>query len=355
MAEQQQRILIVKLSSIGDIIHTLPLLSALRKELPAAYLAWVVEAKAQNLLETNPDLNELIVVDTKRWRRQLVHPLHFLGAIFEIIRQVILIKKRKFSVALDVQGLLKSGVITSLSKAEKRLGYVKECCREPLNRFFTNVHITPPANHIIEQQLSFLQPLGVAANNWQFTINTLPEDEEYINDFLQENKLLRDDVPELVAIHPGGGWLTKCWYPYRYAKLADRLALDAGARVILCWGPGEETLVETITANARIKPLVACKTTMRQLAALLKKCNLFIGGDSAPLHLAAALELPTVALYGPSDPKRNGPYSKKHIIVHHQIACSGCYKRKCAKAECMDAITVEEVFGAARKQLSTYY
>jgi len=137
-----------------------------------------------------------------------------------------------------------------------------------------------------------------------------------------------------------------------YASLADRIISEMGADVIFTWGPGEETMIKDITASMSHTPLTAPPTSIKQLVTLLKRCSLFIGGDTGPLHLAAAIKTQTIAIYGPSDPLRNGLYGDNHITIHKKLDCSGCYKRRCDTIKCMEMISVEDVFSAVNRQSS---
>ncbi|MBI3599382.1 MAG: lipopolysaccharide heptosyltransferase I [Nitrospinae bacterium] len=347
------RILIVKLGSIGDVVHALPVLRTIRHNLPDAYIAWIIEDRAKEILNGNKDINNVITVDTKKWRKRL--SISTLKEIFSIIKTL---REDKFDIAIDLQGLIKSGVISILSGAKTIIGFDSKNCREYLNVLFTNKKISPSDKdvHVVDINLSLLKPFGFKEIKKEFSLSHSPEDDEYINEFFTKNKLQlihSMGAPKpLIAINPAAGWKTKEWGIKNYAELCERIVKEMDADVMLTWGPGEDAMVKGVIASMSYNPLAAPPTSLRQLIALLRRCRLFVGGDTGPLHIAAALKIPTVAIYGPSNPLRNGPYGDGHIIVHKEIECSGCYKRNCDILKCMKMISVEEVFSAVNRQLS---
>lgn len=341
-----KRILIVKLSSIGDAVHALPALRTLRHNLPDAYIAWIVEEKAREVLEGNEDINRVITINTRKWRKSLK------GSVFREFLEVIkILRRERFDTAIDIQGLFKSGIISYISGAKTIIGFDSKNCREYLNTLFTNIKVSPEDKdiHVVDKNLSLLKPLGLKEIKREFHIKTSPGDTEYINEFLSQHNPNRKP---LIAINPSAGWRTKEWGMGNYARLADRIISEMGADVIFTWGPGEETMIKDVTASMSHTPLIAPPTSIKQLVALLKECSLFIGGDTGPLHLAAAIKIQTIAIYGPSDPLRNGPYGDNHITIYKKLDCSGCYKRRCDTIKCMEMISVEDVFSAVNRQLS---
>jgi lipopolysaccharide heptosyltransferase I len=352
-----ERILIVKLSSIGDVVHALPVLRTIRHNLPDSYIAWIVEEKAREMLEGNKDIDKIITINTKRWRKGMsLRALNLskgeaISTLFREILDVInTIRKERFDTAIDLQGLIKSGVISYLSGAKTRIGFDSDNCREFLNILFTNkkVSISDEDRHVIDKNLSLLKPFGFKEIKREFFINTSLKDDKYINDFLLKNRI---NGKPIIAVNLGAGWKTKEWGIKNYAELCNRIISEVGANIILTWGPGEEDMVKEAADSMAYKPFIAPPTTLKQLVALLRRCSLFIGGDTGPLHMAAALKIPTVAIYGPSDPLRNGPYGDNHFIIHKKIECSGCYKRTCDTIKCLKMISVDEVFSAVKSSI----
>jgi lipopolysaccharide heptosyltransferase I len=340
-----RKILIVKLSSLGDIVHTLPVLRTLRENFPNAHISWIVEEKNQDLLYKNPDLDELIVARTKQWRRRW-SPETFR----EITATLRAIRGRRFDAVFDFQGLAKSGVIAWLSGAPNRFGFHREDCREFLNTLFINRKAPRfgKAAHVVEKNLALLKLLGDLPIHREFPLTIPDAAENRVKNFF-------DDHPEIanrpiVAINPGVGFKTKQWELPRFADVADRVAGELACHVLLTWGPGEEEKVRRIANAMRHKYWLAPATDIHQSIALYRRLDLFVGCDTGPLHLCAALGVPTVSIFGPTDPIRNGAYGTGHVAVYKTLPCSFCYKRKCpTQNECMDQVSAEEVFEAVKK------
>lgn len=335
-----ERILIVKLSAIGDIIHTLPAVAALRRTYPAAWLAWIVEKAGASVLRGHPDLDELIAVDTRAWR---AHWWMGLRHAWYVSRHL---KQAGFDLCIDFQGLLKSGLFSYMSGAPVRLGFPRQMCREPLSAVFTNLHgaVAAPDMHVVDQLVELLKPIGVATTERRFTIPFTEADEHFAARVWRELGL-RSDVP-VVMLHPGAAWETKRWGERNFARLNDALIRRYQVRTLLTWGPGEEPLIQRVVRATAYTPAIAPATTLLQLAALIMRCRAFVGGDTGPLHLAAAVGTPTVALFGPSNPRRNGPYGPGHVVLHQKLPCSNCYQRTCDHWECLPGIEIDTVVNA---------
>jgi heptosyltransferase-1 len=342
MASNQayERILIVKLSAIGDIIHTLPAAAALRRAYPEAWLAWMVEKAGASLLRGNPDLDELITVDTLAWRANWWMGLRHAWYVTRHLRRA------GFDLCIDFQGLLKSALFAYLSGAPRRLGFPRQMCREPLSMLFTNLYgpIIDPTVHVVDQLVELLKPIGVATTERRFTIPLTDADEHFAERVWRELGL-RSDVP-VIVLYPGAAWETKRWGELNFARLNDALIRRFQVRTLLTWGPGEEPLIQRVVRATAYTPAIAPATTLLQLAALIARCRAFVGGDTGPLHLAAAVGTPTVALFGPSNPRRNGPYGPGHVVLHRKLPCSNCYQRTCAHWECLPGIEVDTVVTA---------
>ncbi|OGL41286.1 MAG: hypothetical protein A3C43_11315 [Candidatus Schekmanbacteria bacterium RIFCSPHIGHO2_02_FULL_38_11] len=341
-------ILIVKLGSIGDIIHTLPSLNAIKSVFPYAKISWVVEEKSKEILLGNKNIDKLYIVDTKRWRKEIRKPASFLPLIKEVKGFFKILRNENFDLALDFQGLIKSGIITFFSNAKFSIGFDKENCREPLNAIFTKIKVAPSKgdNHMVNKNLSLLKKLGIRVNGSEFRLIYPDLEIQKLADkiFLEYNL---DQRKFTVGIYPGGGWVTKRWEIDKFAMLFDLLKEKFDPQVLLISGKGEEFLVEEINRKTGNKALVICGTTLKELTALLSRIDLFIGGDTGPLHMASAMGIPTVAIFGPSDPEKNGPYGNWNRIVQKDLECKNCYKRTCDSVRCMKEVQVKEVFEAA--------
>ncbi len=301
-------IAIVKLSSLGDVLHALPVAHALRRHFPTAHLTWIVEARESAILADQPDLNVVVPVDTRLWRRLIWRPAGAREVLGKLSRLTERLPGARFDVAIDLQGLIKSGLLTAYTGAPLRIGFAFSHCRERLNVLFTNHRVKPPrhAVHVVEQYLSLLEPLGVRDEAPAFLLPSDAEAERRIDEFLAAEGVKPRD--RLVALNPGAGRPAKRWPVDHFARVAERLAVEAGVRVLLLWGPDEEGMARAIATRTTSRPVLAPATSIPELCALLRRAALMVAGDTGPLHLAAALGTPCVGLYGPTRAERNGPY-----------------------------------------------
>lgn len=340
----QKKFLIIKLSALGDIVHTLPVSRTLRAEYPDAHIAWIIEEHYQELLQGNPDINEVIPVRLKAWRKNWNRKT--LEEIMQVIKKIRL---RNFDAAFDLHGLIKSGVIALLSGARMKTGFHRKNCKEKISSIFTNKKgpYMRDGIHVIDMYLALVKtPLGIQKESKQFF---LPETKEKkVEDFFQNHPELT--ARPIIGINPGAGFESKLWDLERFAQLADRIAADLGCSILLTWGPGEEQKVQQIASSMKKKSWAAPATSIQESISLYKHLKLLVSCDSGPLHLCAALGVPTVSLFGPTDPVRNGAYGINNDTVHKTLSCSFCWKKKCplGTQECMKQVTVDEVFEAVR-------
>jgi len=303
-------IALVKLSSIGDVVHALPVAAALRAALPQARIAWIVERREAAVLRGNAALSEVVPVDTRGWRwpRSPQGVAETTGALVALGRQL---RASRFDVAIDLQGLVKSGVITAATRAPLRIGFAASQCRESLNTLFTNRRVTPPptAHHVVDQYLSLVEPLGVRAAAVEFSLPTSEAAEERVDDVLGRKGLRSRD--RLVVLNPGAGRPDKRWPAVHFRGLARRLVDDAKVSVLVTWGPHELGDARTIVGDETAgRAALAPPTSLEELLAVLRRASVVVAGDTGPLHMAAALGTPCVGLYGPTSAVRNGPYGQ---------------------------------------------
>ena len=351
MNSLKQKFLIIKLSSIGDIVHALPFLRTLRSNRPNAYIAWIIEESFQDLIKCNPDLDEVIPVRTRYWRKNI--NIKSWNEICEIRK---LLKKRQFDWTFDLQGLIKTGFIASMTGAPNRAGFHSSNCREKINAWFNNHRskYISTDSHIVDRCLSLLSILGDFHPQTDFPLPICEEDENISEAFIAKNSKLTEKP--IAGINPGAGFPTKLWCIERYARLADKLTEELGFSILLTWGPGEEEMVRNIAESMKQKSWIAPATTIAESIGLYKKLSLFVGSDSGPFHICWALGIPTVSVWGPTDPNRNGAYSKNHAAVFHKLNCSFCWKRLCplGTTECMDKVTIQNMFDATKKIASEH-
>ena len=336
----KDRFLLIRLGAFGDVIHTLPLAAAIRDACPNAFLCWAVEPGPSVLLQDNPDVDEILLLDTRDWRTNILRK-----GLLALCRDIQGLSKIRADVAIDAQGLVKSGAISWCSGAGMRVGFEHRACREAMNVMFTNIWAEPPSrpHHVVEKNLSLLNPIGIPIPETDAVRFPLPETREEAEGAVGYfNKKGLADGHLVLAVHPGAGWITKRWGEDRYATLADAWVGMTEGKVLLTWGPGEEVAAENVASMMKNPSLVAPPTTFREMAAFLRRCHVFAGGDTGPLHLASALGIPCLAIIGPTDPVRNGPWGEGHAVMHRKIACSGCYGRTCPDIECLDRVEVAE-------------
>ena len=337
------KILIVKLGAVGDVVHTLPALHSLRKSFPKAYIAWAVERKSMDVITGNPDLDEVIIFERKELQK--IFKADGILAAYRFFRGFAAsLKEYNFDLVIDFQTLFKSGIITLSSGAERRIGFDK--WRE-LNRLFTNHRVKANSRHTLDKYLELVEAAGGEIDTTPLKIAYSYEDASYIGRFLKENKLADRTW---VAMNPGASWTSKLWPVEKFAALCDLLA-DLDITVVIIWGPGEEHLVKGIVNNATSRPHIAPPTSIKQLACLLERSALYIGGDTGPMHMSVTMGTPVVGIFGPSDPVRNGPYGDGHRVLQADIDCVNCWKKRCSSMECMEKVSAEAVADAVREIL----
>lgn len=342
------RILIVKLSSIGDVIHTLPTLQAIHRALPEAEVSWAVEKGAAALLRDNPLLTNLIEIDTRSLRgEKLWTEKWHLGR--EQLRQL---KSRKFDIALDFQGLLKSGLIAKLSAARRRLGFAKESLREPLSRYLLTETVEVPERiNVIEKNLRLAEKalqieIPIDGDDYKFPIATNE------NDYSEAEAVIRRIGNRFVILNPGGGWTTKLWAAEKFGQLADRILDEFNLKAVINFGPGEEALAARVQAASKPGQTLAASLSLKGFYELSKRAALYVGGDTGPTHLAVAAGTPVVGIFGPTEWWRNGsPRSNDICVERFDTGCrENCHRRHCDNWICLE-IEVERVLRAVEKRL----
>ena len=353
------RIVIVKLSSIGDVVHTLPAAALLKRALPRARLSWVVERRASAIIQSSPVIDELIEIDTRAWRNRLLSS----STMSDVRAQLDQLRKSSAQngsanadIAIDFQGLIKSGVVAFATRASKRIGFETADLREKASKLWLTEQIgTSRFDHVIEKNLALARAAIVRCASepvdeqtlsslpYEFPIAVSPDDEQVVETAI-------GGPQRFAIINPGGGWPTKLWPAQRYAELADWLSDECGVRPIVTFGPGEETLAQAVASNSR-RGVRVLASTLKQFVALARRAALFVGGDTGPLHIAAASGTPIVGLYGPTSPIRNGPFDPLDITLGRDVWCrADCHRRSCWHWECMD-IPVNDVKNAILKRL----
>jgi len=326
-------ILILRLSSLGDILHTLPAFADLRSAFPKSKIDWLVSGKHRFLVSAVRGIDSVRVLESAGHLPRLVRDL----------------RRQRYDFCIDFQGLLKSAALGFMSGARTRLGFSRSLAREfPAHWFYTRT-LPDPQKPIHVLQLNRM----LAGMAGAVPVQALPdffvpgEDASFV-----ESLLRRENLADFLVINPGGGWPTKRWSAQRYGNLADKIAAELGLPVVVTTGPGEEALYQAIAASCCASLPRHFPVSFLQLIPLFKRTRLVIGGDTGPFHLACALGTPVVGIFGPTSPARNGSWRSGDEVVAHTLPCSYCYGRTCPTAnECMD-ISVDEVFAAVVRRLA---
>lgn len=328
-----KNILIVKLSAIGDVIHALPVAHALKQCFPQSRITWIVEKPAYDLLTNNPNIDEIIIFEKAKYKsvkgllqngRALMKNLH----------------SKQFDLAIDLQGLFKSAAISWLSGAKERLVY---CNAREMSHFIgKRVCGEYSSGHIVERYLDVARYLGSEIQRPEFTLNITDAEAELTQKIATKAGL--DLKQPYVVLAPGTNWPNKCWPLLHFSKLANRLTAMNLIPVIV-GGPSDQRLAAEISSGANIPTVdLTGKTSLKQLAFIIRQARVFVGGDTGPMHLAAALGTPLVAMFGPTDSERNGPYGSNHFVLTVDHECRGCWKRQCPQnKECLENISPDKV------------
>ncbi len=342
------KILIVKLSSIGDVVHTLPALAAIRRALPEAEISWAVEKGAAEILRRNPLIANLIEVDTKSLRKRD----QFGKAVSTVRGQLRELRASKFDVTLDFQGLLKSSTIAKLARSKKIYGFAKQNLREPVSRFLLTDKIkVAQKTHIIIKNLKLAEQaldIFIPENDFEFPIFTEEQHKR------EAEKVIEKSGANFAILNPAGGWITKLWHAEKFGALADKLWEENGLVSIITTAPNEINLAEKVLQNSKSGKVLIAQPGLKGFYELAKRAKIYIGGDTAPTHLAVAANAPVVGIFGPTEWWRNGSPNKDDICVERtDISCRiDCHRRTCDNWICMN-IEVETVLQAAQKRLES--
>jgi len=327
---------VVRLSSIGDVVHTLPVLAALHRH--GWEVGWLVEPSARVLLEDNPVLAQLVRAPAAkgfRWR-----------LAWRALREL---RAVRYDVALDFQGLWKSAAWARLSGAKRVIGWERKARREPASELLLTQSATRTGRgHVIDKNLELLRGLGIeAVGTREFPLPYSARSVARV-----DQGLAGQAAGGFAILNPGGGWASKLWPPECYGELARGLAAQ-GLRCLVSYGPGEESLADRVVATSDGAAERSFPTSLVDYIELARRARLVVAADTGPLHLACAVGTPVVALFGPTDAARNGPFAPDDVVVRRRPACAPCYSRSCLRhAGIMGQITVPEVLEAAVRRLA---
>lgn len=320
------KILIIQLRRIGDVLLTTPVIETLRERFPEAQIDFLVERSAYDILVGNPYLNNIIVSNK---------------SFFEQIKLMRKIRNEKYSMVFDFLGNPRSAWITFFSAARYRVGF-----DFPARKFAYNICLKrdPKPKYLVDFKLDALKAIGINAPRKKTFFHVPLDTKVFINDSLG-NSLIEDKI--LIGLAPNSRRKARIWLKEYFAQIADLLIDKYNSQVILFWGPGERQTVEEIASLMKSKPIISPPTDLKQLAALIKRCDVMITNDNGPKHIAVSVGTPTATIYGPTNNKTwNPPDAPLYVAVESDVNCLGCNKQECETMECMKKVTpdmVEEV------------
>lgn len=324
----EERFLIVRLSSMGDILNTLPAVSALRSSFPSAHIAWLVSERWRPLVDQVHGLDAVIPLESFSLR--------------SLRHNTASLRRGKFSCVIDFQGLYKSALLARLSGAPRRVGFGPPTVRERGAALFYTERVVSSATHVVDQYLALAEHLGARLTRrdaaGMFPLRVSPQAQAHVT-----AALAAAGVNDYFVLSPGGGWTSKCWPPERYSELHRRLARRFGWRGVVSFGPGERAIAEALRDAAGDPQPLLLEMDVPQLTAALARALFFVGGDTGPMHLAGALGTPVIALHGPTDPARNGPYFPEDIAIRNAGPKDTTHARGTSISHTMLSITVEQV------------
>lgn len=322
-----KKILIIKPSSLGDIIHSLPFLNAIKNHFTSSEIHWVVAKGFESLLETHPMIKKLIIIHKDDWKnlRNIKSTLAELSEIYSELRN------ESYDIVIDLQGLLRSGLLAYATGAPIRIGFTE--AREGSTMFYTHKIEGGKDIHAVDRYLKIASAIGCDLNEIIFPMPLSIESENI--------KALKASLGRYAVIVPGARWKTKQWSAERFAQLINLLKINS----IIVGSKNDKTISEYIVSQTGDKALsMAGRTTINELIHLIRGAKIVITNDSGPMHIAAACGIPVVAIFGPTNPLRTGPYGKHHIIIKSNEPCSPCYKRRCRSVKCLNEISAEHIY-----------
>jgi len=330
------KILVKGVNWIGDSLFMTPALSALRKGFPNSHISLLISPWVSEVFDGNSDVDEIIIYDERGKQRTLKGKIRFIQSL----------RNRNFDIGIIMQPRsYRAALFVYLSGIPERIGYSHSLRNLLLTR---KIEFPRVPIHNIDMFLNIVLSLGVLPGRMEPYLPSSPKAEVWADRFLEERGVKQGEL--LIGINPGAFKQSKRWPEPRYAELSDILIREFRAKVIIFQGLGEEEIVGRVVSLTREEGIVA-KTGIKELAAICRRCKLFVGNDTGPMHVAAASGAPVIALFGPADPKRSRPRGRDHMVIKKDLPCSPCSRRVCKELTCMKSITVEDVLQAIRVQL----
>ena len=345
-------ILIIKLSAIGDVVHSIPFLEVMHRRFPHARIDWMVEENAYGVVKGHPALNRVIVSPRQAIAKKIKNPKEWLWISKEAIQFLQELRLYQYDLVIDLQGLLKSGVLLGLSRGRKKMGM--QGAREGA-WYFTNEPAIPVHynQHAIDRYIEVARYLGCHILEWSGKIPFGACEQKGLGRILS-GKDISPNSP-MVAINPVARWQTKLWYPEKFAHVADKIHEDIGCDIIFTGSRSDRPVIDFILQHMNTRAFnLAGETSLKELAILYSCCMAVVSTDTGPMHIAAAMGTRVVAIFGPTDPRMTGPYGDGHrVLWAERLACTPCFKKLCDKKTCMKSISVDAVVNAVRDIVET--
>jgi lipopolysaccharide heptosyltransferase II len=336
---QPKRVCIIKPSALGDVVNALPALEALRARWPGATIAWVVNRSLRGLLDGNPAIDEVIVYDRAGVRFNL-------GGLALLGRFLLGLRHRRFDLAIDLQGLFRSGLMTAATGARVRVGLAD--FREGSTRFYTHrIPPPPPESHAVDRLLRVAEAFGAEIAAPRHFVPFAESDRQWAR------SVLAGVARPLLVLNLGARWITKRWPPEHFAEVARRAVRERGAGLVAIGAPEDAPSVAALVSLLAPLPVLdLCgQTTLPRLAALAAESDVVLSNDTGPLHLAAAVGARVVGIYTCTSPKLNGPYGPRALAVETGVWCKASYLKTCDRLECMPELIPDRVWAAVVAQL----
>jgi len=329
------RFLIVRLGSLGDIIHAIPAAAALRAALPSAQIDWLVDPRYVELVQLVTAVDHAVPIDPR-------------AGMIRLFATLSELRKRKYKVAIDFQGLIKSATMARMAGAERVLGFPQAQLRESAARaFYSDAPETVRAAHVVFKNLELVAALGIETGEPAFPLN-VPRTPAV------EDVEARFGGAPFALINPGAAWPNKRWPPERYGAVAAAIRERFGWPSLVLWGPKEQELAEAVVEASSGAAVLAPPTSIVDLFGIAKAARIAVSGDTGPLHIAGAVGTPVVAVFGPTKAERNGPWGASDVVVARTDRCECLYQRECRRgAPCIDEIAVDEVTAALERRLAS--
>lgn len=351
-----KRILIVKPSSLGDVVHTLPLVHALKRNQPDCHIGWIVQKDFMGLLESDPSVDELFPVLIPSTSDPSAPWTTVLWAAVATARTWAILRKkfrgRPYDIVLDLHASFRSGLLGRTNPGGIRLGFADA---KELNTFFQNdlVQTSEGQPHAVDKNLAFANHFACAAIPQDFRITLGRAARASAQSFLKESGIGPQE--KIIYANPVARWKTKLWTLQAWAELADLIDDRGDYRIVFGGGPSDLPYIQTIAARTKKNPLVSAgRLNLAASAALIEASCVYVGVDSGPMHIAAFVGTPVIAMFGPTDPAKVGPYGSRHTVLRNEtVHCLACRKRSCADRRCLEEISPEQVFRAVQDRISS--